>query len=133
MSESMKKPKLLILVPSGMPQAEAEALRTESQARLEKELGSSIECELSSHWWSAQFERAGSWDSWIWETVTGKSFNTRGPHFDGFVVCTEQLGKANAGIVGLALKQKRSVLACRNGYGKLQGKVAFAPARLRSQ
>lgn len=65
----------------------------------------------SADWYRESFEAAGNWDSWIWETVHGRDYATREKHFDAFVVYGENMGRANAGIVDLALKSGRVVLA----------------------
>ncbi len=70
----------------------------------------------SASWFRESFERCGGWDSWVWETVNGKDFNTRLPVFDGFVVPSWDLGRANAMLVELALKHNRAVLFVRDGH-----------------
>jgi hypothetical protein len=67
----------------------------------------------SADWYHETFQSCGNWDSWIWETVTGRDYGTRDKHFDGFIVYGEKLGRANAGIVDLALRSDRVVLAMR--------------------
>lgn len=64
----------------------------------------------SAHWYEEKFGTAGNWDSWVWETVTGRDYETRKPHFDGYVVIGDRLGKAGAAIVDLALRNNRAVL-----------------------
>jgi hypothetical protein len=65
----------------------------------------------SGAWFHERFAVCGDWESWIWETVNGKDYATRQPNFDGFVVCTDTLGRANAQIIDLALRNDRAVLA----------------------
>jgi hypothetical protein len=64
----------------------------------------------SASWYHKTFSAAGNWESWIWESVNGRDFGTRKEHFAGFVVCEPTLGRANASIVRLALRGKRTVL-----------------------
>jgi hypothetical protein len=65
----------------------------------------------SASWYREQFDSCGNWDSWVWETVTGRDYATREQHFHGFVVLGDRLGKASAGIADLALRNGRAVLA----------------------
>lgn len=83
----------------------------------------------SSDWYRESFEVAGNWDSWIWETVTGRDYATREKHFDGFVVYGDRLGRANAGIVDLALRNQRAVLAFQGeaGLGIVNAVVSLDP------
>lgn len=69
----------------------------------------------STAWWEKRFAACGDWDSWCWETVTGREYTSRKPYFNGFVVCTYQLGRANAQIVELALRNDKAVLAWSKG------------------
>jgi len=68
----------------------------------------------SAAWYREQFSVSGNWDSWIWETVSGRDYGTRENHFAGFVVFGDRLGKASAGIVELALRTGRPVLVWNN-------------------
>lgn len=63
----------------------------------------------------SHFPRCGTWDSWITDTVNGKDFSTREPHFAGFVLCTSTPGRATAQIVALALSGGRLVLFWESG------------------
>lgn len=65
----------------------------------------------SVSWYREQFDACGNWDSWIWETVTGRDYATRDRHFDGFVVYGSRLGRASAGIASLAIQNGRAVLS----------------------
>lgn len=65
----------------------------------------------SASWWKQKFSQDGSWEAWIHNTVHGRDYSTRQPYFNGFVVCSTNLGKANAGIVRLALEARRVVLS----------------------
>jgi hypothetical protein len=69
----------------------------------------------SADWYKSFFPRCGDWDSWIWETVAGKDYATRKQRFAVFVVCDTPLGKANAGIVRLALRTGTPVLRWEDG------------------
>ena len=73
-------------------------------------LGQRLVVHNSAAWYREQFQKSGSWEAWIWETVSGIDYRTRAPHFSGFVVCSETLGRANAGIVRQALAAKKAVL-----------------------
>ena len=74
------------------------------------DLAGKVTLRDSASWYREAFPAAGTWEGWIWETVNGKNFKTRQPHFAGFVVCGGVLGRANAQVVELALRDKRAVL-----------------------
>jgi hypothetical protein len=82
------------------------------QASLFSTLGLNVELVDSASWYRERFDICGNWDSWIWETVTGKDYGTREDHFAGFVMAGDRLGKASAGIVELALRRGCAVLTC---------------------
>lgn len=65
-----------------------------------------VELVGSADWYRAQFPRSGTWEAWIWDTVNGKDYQTRRAHFAGYVVCETTVGRANAGILRLALQQR---------------------------
>lgn len=67
----------------------------------------------SAYWYRYQFPRSGTWEAWIWDTVTSRDYRTRKPNFAGYVMCSPTAGKANAGIVRLALRQQAPVLLWR--------------------
>jgi len=84
-----------------------------AEALIREKLKLEVELVDSAFWHKEQFQRCGDWSSWIWETVTGRDYDTRRPHFAGFIICEEELGKANAQLVELALRNGRSVLFAR--------------------
>jgi len=105
-------PKLLLLVPRSMNSIEVEEVSKGVKSKLTSSLGlTDAGLTDSAAWYREMFESCGNWDSWIWETVTGRDYETREPHFDGFVVCGDRLGRASASIVNLALRNGRAVLA----------------------
>lgn len=67
----------------------------------------------SACWYRQQFPRSGTWEAWIWDTVLSRDYQTRKPNFAGYVMCSPTAGKANAGIVRLALQQRLPVLLWR--------------------
>lgn len=78
---------------------------------LESQLGlSEVLITDSGTWYKQSFDTAGNWDSWIWETVLGRDYETRDRHFSGFVVYGDRLGRATAGVCNLALRSDRAVL-----------------------
>lgn len=79
-----------------------------------------VEVMDSVSWHKEQFTTSGNWESWIWDTVTGKDYSTREPHFSGFLVYGERLGRANAAIVDLALRAKRAVLALKSSTSPIE-------------
>jgi hypothetical protein len=84
-----------------------------ADALIREKLKLEVELVDSAFWHKEQFQRCGDWSSWVWETVTGRDYDTRRPHFAGFIICEEELGKANAQLVELALRNGRSVLFAR--------------------
>ncbi len=103
--------KLLVLVTKGINEDYITSLLGDIQQSLSRLGLADVTLSDSGSWFRERFQQTGDWDSWVWETVNGIDYITRKPNFDGFVVTTDQLGKANAGIVSLALQNKRAVLA----------------------
>jgi hypothetical protein len=66
-------------------------------------------------WYDQTFPSCGSWDSYVWETVNGRDYATRQPHFRGFIAVTERLDRSAAQIVALALKEGKTVLGFNQG------------------
>lgn len=106
-------PKLLVLVNRGMSSHAIDQAVETAGVLIQERLGIEPQLIDSAFWHKEQFNRCGDWSSWIWETVTGRDYDTREHHFSGFVVCEEELGKANAQLVELALRNGRSVLFAR--------------------
>lgn len=105
--------RFLLLVNRGMGSSAIDEAAEIACSLIGEELGISAELIDSAFWYKEQFGRCGDWSSWIWETVTGKNYDTRKSHFSGFVLCEEELGKANAQIVDLALRNGKIVLFAR--------------------
>lgn len=70
-------------------------------------------------WHNQTFSSCGSRDAWVWETVNGKDYGTREPHFAGFVAVTERLDRSAAQIALLALQQEKVVLGFNQGTSLL--------------
>ena len=101
-------------MPRNLTPVEVEEVTTQVRVGLTVGLGlSDVTLVGSIAWYREQFDICGNWDSWIWETVTGRDYATRAEHFAGFVVAGDRLGRAGAGIVDLALRQGRLVLLWR--------------------
>lgn len=100
-----------------MGRPEVDATRTQAAAQIAAALGLPREPHItdSAAWFQEAFGKAGNWDSWVWETVTGRDYDTRKLHFDGFVVFGDRLGKAGAAIVELALRNSRAVMSWHDG------------------
>ena len=103
--------KLLVLVTKGLTDDYIATLTNDVKSALAQAGISNVVLTDSGAWFRERFQQSGDWDSWVWETVNGIDYVTRQHYFDGFVVTAEQLGRANAGIVSLALRNKRAVLA----------------------
>jgi len=61
-------------------------------------------------WYDRTYGSAGSVDAWVWETVNGRDYSTRMPHFRAFVAVTERLDRFAAKIAALALREGKLVL-----------------------
>lgn len=107
----MKKPKLLALVSKGLSDEYIQYMLEEAKKSLVEFGIPEADIKDSSTWFREKFSSCGDWDAWIWETVNGRDYMTRQHHFDGFLICTDTLGKANANIAGLALRNQRAVLS----------------------
>jgi len=108
-------PRLLALVAKGLSDEEAEAARTGAEAQFLAQFGKSVEVLNSKAWFASTFSDCGSWDSWIWDTVSRKDYATRKPYFAGFILCSPVMGRANAQIVRLARENGRTVLLWQSG------------------
>lgn len=106
--------RILVMVPRSMMPIEVDEAVVKVRAALTSFLShDNLELTDSVAWYRQQFAASGSWESWIWNTVTGKDYGTREPHFNGFLVYGERLGRASATIVDLALRAQRAVLALK--------------------
>lgn len=104
-------PRLLALVSQGRSSVQIEYAVEDVKKRVRELVGREPCVMDSATWYRDHFRHCGDWDSWVWETVTGKDYSTRQLRFAGFVVCTPTLGRATAKIVDLALRNNRPVLA----------------------
>lgn len=105
------QPHLLALVPRGTLPVEIDALLGELSDKLKSQLGLDVCLTDSLSWYREAFDRCGNWDSWIWDSVTGRDYDTREYRFKGFVVVkSKALGRGNASITDLALAKQRVVL-----------------------
>lgn len=101
----------MALVPKSWSRQPEKVEEIEKVARNQIPQGVKIEVVSSTEWYEKTFEACASWSDWIWKSVVEVDYASRKPQFAGFIVCTKSLGRANAGIVDLALKQNRAVLA----------------------
>jgi len=100
---------VLALFPRHMGESNIDSSVQELKQVMLDTLGITTQVVDSLEWFRTQFPRHNDWDAWVWETVTGKSYATRKPHFDAYVVVGSRLGKASAGIVNLALRNQKPV------------------------
>ena len=108
---SAEHPRLLAIIDRSLSAGEIEGVCKSVRGKLLDEMNMPFEIVDSAKWYRASFAASGGWDSWIWETVTGKGYESREEHFRGFVVCQgENVSRATAGIVELALRNDRPVL-----------------------
>lgn len=110
--------RLLALVQRDLGRAEIDAHKGRAATQIAATLGLPGEPHItdSIDWYQEKFGTAGNWDSWVWETVTGRDYETRKPHFDGFVVFGDRIGKAGAAIVDLALRNAKAVIFWSDGH-----------------
>lgn len=87
---------------------------TQGVAGAFQDLGIEPELIESRAWYAESFARAGDWDAWVWATVMEKPYGSRKPTFAAFVLMSDRVGKANAGIALLALQNRRPVF-CWDG------------------
>lgn len=106
-----KKLRFLVLVTKGWTEEYIASILENAGKELETLGVSSYRLMDSGTWFRERFPACGDWDSWIWESVNGVDYITREVHFDGFILTSIQMGRANASIAALALRNKRAVLA----------------------
>ena len=63
----------------------------------------------SQEWYDEMYSRCGSWDSWAYETLHGRSFATRQPHFSAFIAAGRPFGKITGTVLHQAKQQGRPV------------------------
>lgn len=125
--------KLLVLVNKSFGASDIEKIVNEVKMGFSETFSMEAKVTDSASWYKAQFPKVGSWDMWIESTVRGKEYSTRRPHFDGFVVCSSLLGRANAGIVKKALEGQRAVLKWDNGaFSAVNNLIASNPKNWQS-
>lgn len=113
--QSLDQIKLLVLVNKSYGEWDIEKARVGVTSQFSSDFGANAQVTDSAAWYKVHFPRAGSWESWIQTTVHGKEYATRKPYFDGYVVCSTYLGKANAQIVRGALDSQKVVLMWKEG------------------
>lgn len=104
------QPRLLALFSSTTSDEQIAAETAALDSALLGTLGVAFRLTNSLDWYREAFPRCGSWDSWVWESVNGLEYGTRRRYFDGFVVCSDPLGRATGQLVTLALLHNRAVL-----------------------
>lgn len=102
--------KVLALIPKSFGSPARAELKAQVESRLGTMTGKRVEVTDSIDWHRGTFGSSGGWDDWIWNTVSAVDYTTRKTKFDAFVTCVQDLGRANAGIVKLALRNGRAVL-----------------------
>jgi hypothetical protein len=106
-----KTPNFLVLVSKGLPEDYLDTLMLQVRGSLQTLGIEQMKLTDSGTWFRERFSSCGDWDSWIWETVNGIDYASRELFFDSFVLTAPQLGRANASIASLALRQKRPVFS----------------------
>lgn len=107
---SGNRPRLLALVDASFEEEDVAQTLTTLRTAWQTVMGVEATFKDSRTWYSESFSLCGSWDAWTWATVAEKPYGSRRTHFDGFVVCTPTLGRANKAIVSHALRDGRVVL-----------------------
>lgn len=109
-TDSASPPRLLALVDASFEEEEVGQVLSSLSTTWHQVMGAAAFFKDSRTWYSESFSLCGSWDAWTWATVAEKPYGSRRTHFDGFVVCTPTLGRANKAIVDHALRDGRVVL-----------------------
>ena len=105
---------------------EEQSLVDESFAGIRASTSKTVELVDSLAWFESQFASCGDWDSWALESVTGRSYRTREPHFHGFILNGDgNVGRATAQVVRLALDLRKPVYQFTGG--KLTPVVSVCP------
>jgi hypothetical protein len=66
--------------------------------------------QSSGDWFRSSFPTFQNWNEWMDDTVFGLHSLTRIPHFFGYVVYSQEVGRATAGITERALTCGKPVL-----------------------
>jgi hypothetical protein len=64
----------------------------------------------ASHEFAEHYDPSNGFDGWTDYVVLGQDFMTRSYHYDVIIMPVEEIGKGNASIVRLALRNKRQIL-----------------------
>lgn len=111
---------VLVLFPSSHSASEIEAGVEEVQEAFTRHGSVPVKLTDSLTWYKQQFSAAGNWDSWALETVAGKSYFDRQPHFAGFVYSgPDEVGLGTGKILSLSLAYGKPV------YRYLDGALAL--------
>ena len=111
---------MLVLLPANWTSLRSRLeLKTVSR-RLAEALGRPVDLRDYKGWHLQMYQTCGDWRSWMWETVLGRDYETRQPHFDAFVVPPDSIDHVSAEIVNLALNKNRPVLGFNQDMALLQ-------------
>lgn len=122
MPDGMKNttPRALVLVPKGGDTNRVAELKQTIQAMLPRP----VELEDSLSWYLRRFAVCGNIDSYVFDTVTGISYASREPYFEGFFLaevgedrCVDEMTHK---MVELAISIGKPVYWCPPGANTLQ-------------
>jgi hypothetical protein len=108
--------KLLLLFPKNRDLESVAKSKAQVHSRLQTVLGLTLTEDslvTSNTWFDKTFHLYHDWDSWTWNTVHAKNYNTRDFNFSGFIIMTDQTclcGRATATIAETAMRKERLVL-----------------------
>lgn len=116
-------PPVLALFPSAFSCEEVKAGVAEIKALLVRR-GTQAEVTDSLSWYQAKFSACGNWDSWALETVTGKGYSDRRPHFSAFIYAgPSEVGLGNGKVLSLALDYGKPVYWAQEGSLDVVGSI----------
>lgn len=110
---------MLVLLPASWTSLRSRLELRAVADRLEPQVGQKVELHAYKDWHLLMYKTCGDYKSWMWETVLGRDYTTRKPHFDAFLILPEPLDNAGAEIVFLALSKNRPVLGFNQGWSLL--------------
>lgn len=123
--------KVLVVVSAGMVPLDFD-LEVEEACTVLRTVGldpASFTFTSVRNWFQDAFPQAGSLDSWVWETVHGKNFATKEPHFNMFVYPPRVTVDLHGVLVGLeALRNGRLVMVRSIERGRFDRVEGFVQA-----
>lgn len=103
--------KVFLATPKDADEHFVSSLATEALIKFKTALEhENVEVVAAGDDYRENFARCGGWDSWCRDVAQGVDYMYRTPRYNAIVVTQQQIGKATATIVRLALEANRMVL-----------------------